>query len=227
MRIAALTDLHGKKIENNTIDIILKYNPDILVVCGDITHFGNDLSVINQLEQLNKNNEKLSILAIPGNCDNKEAIDKLTNSNLNIDNKIININNINIIGLGGSNKTPFNTPNEYSEEELYNKFTNIVNENNLNKEQLINNFILICHVPPINTMADLVNNNHFGSSAIRKIIEQYKPALTICGHIHESRTIDKIFDSYIVNPSQKCFVICDVIKKDNKIDVKAIELFDL
>ncbi|UXM85130.1 metallophosphoesterase [Methanococcus aeolicus] len=221
MRIISLTDLHGKPLQN--INRIIEYEPDILIVSGDITHFGRDLKIIKQLKELEEKNIK--IMVIPGNCDNNEAIEELNKYNINIDKKIIEINKIKFIGLGGSNTTPFNTPNEYTEEELYNNFKETVK--NQNKEELVNNFILVCHAPPKNTMADRVGNENFGSSAIRKIIEEYRPILTICGHIHESRCIDKINDSYIVNPSQNCFLVCDIYNLKKEILLKNMELFDI
>lgn len=221
MRIISLTDLHGKPLQN--INRIIEYEPDVLIVSGDITHFGRDLKVIKQLKELEERNIK--IMTIPGNCDNDVAMEELNKYNINIDKKIIEINKIKFIGLGGSNPTPFNTPNEYTEEELYNNFKETVK--NQNKEDLINNFILVCHAPPKNTMADRVGNENFGSSSIRKIIEEYRPILTICGHIHESRCIDKINDSYVVNPSQNCFLVCDIYNLKKEILLKNMELFDL
>ncbi|AEH06253.1 metallophosphoesterase family protein [Methanothermococcus okinawensis] len=221
MRIAALTDLHGKIINFKRI---LIYKPDAIVVSGDITHFGKDLKIIDYLKYL-KEKENVKVLTVPGNCDTEESITKLNELNINIDEKCIEINNIKFIGIGGSNPTPFNTPNEYTEEELYNKFKNAIK--GMKKEDLLNNFILVTHAPPKNTMADRVGGNHVGSASIRKIIEEYSPSLVICGHIHESKCIDKINNSYIVNPSQSSFLISDIFDKDGKVWIKSIELIDL
>ena len=205
MRIAGLTDLHGKIVNFSKV---LLYNPDVIIISGDITHFGRNLRIIDYLKYL-KERENIALLTIPGNCDNVESINKLNELNINIDGKCVEINNIKFIGIGGSNPTPFNTPNEYTEEELYTKFKNAVK--GIKKEDLINNFILISHAPPKNTMADRVGEDNVGSESVRKIIEEYSPSLVICGHIHESKCIDKINNSYIVNPSQESFFISDVL----------------
>jgi Icc-related predicted phosphoesterase len=175
-----------------------------------------------------KEKENIAILTVPGNCDTVESINKLNELNINIDEKCLNINNMKFVGIGGSNKTPFNTPNEYTEDEIYNKFKNAIKDVKKEdlKEDLLNNFILVSHAPPKNTMADRVGDNNVGSESIRKIIEEYNPNLVICGHIHESRCIDKINNSYIVNPSQESFFISDVFIGDNKIKIKNIELID-
>ena len=230
MRIVGITDLHGNY---QKINKILVHKPDVLVISGDITHFGKDLRVIDYLKYLKKNSN-IKIFAIPGNCDSEEVINEINGMGINLDGWIINIEGVYFIGLGGSNITPFNTPNEYTEEEIYLKFKNTVKK--VKKEDLINKFVLISHTPPYNTMADRVNNNNVGSTSIRRIIEEYSPSLVVCGHIHESRCIDKIGNSYIVNPSPRSFFISDIFiekygdKKENRevavVTVKALELID-
>jgi len=41
---------------------------------------------------------------------------------------------------------------------------------------------------------------HVGSREIRRFIEMGKPFLCITGHIHESRGVDEIGETRIVNP---------------------------
>ncbi|MBW9219896.1 metallophosphoesterase [Methanothermococcus sp. SCGC AD-155-N22] len=218
MRIVGITDLHGKY---HHLKKILLYDPDVLVISGDITHFGRDLKVIDYLRYLQEK-EGIRILAVPGNCDTLEVIDKINGIGINLDGKCVNVGGIYYVGIGGSNRTPFNTPNEYSEEELYFKFINTVK--NI-EEEIKDRFILITHAPPFNTMADRTLEGNVGSVSIRKIIEEYSPILVACGHIHESRCIDKLGNTYIVNPSPRSFFVSDIYIKD-KIIVKSIELVD-
>lgn len=50
--------------------------------------------------------------------------------------------------------------------------------------------ILVSHAPPFDTCCDYTRNDqHVGSRAVRKFIENYQPLLTLHGHIHE--TVDK------------------------------------
>jgi Icc-related predicted phosphoesterase len=205
MRIMGFTDPHGKLINFNKV---LRYKPDVILISGDITHFGRDLKIIDLLKSVN---EHVKVLTVPGNCDTKEAIEKLNKYNLNIDEKCNEINGIKFVGIGGSNRTPFNTPNEYEDEELFNKFLKGIK--NIDKNILKNNFILVSHAPPKNTMADRVGDLHVGSESVRKIIEEYQPILCACGHIHESRCIDKIGETIIVNPSPDAFFIFDTKTK--------------
>src|SRR5260370_29864326 len=81
-------------------------------------------------------------------------------------------------GLGYSNSTPFNTPGEYSEDELAKR---------LAKFSSVNPRILVCHAPPRNTKLDRAGEGqHFGIQAVRDFIEQHQPEDFYCGHIHEA-----------------------------------------
>ena len=100
------------------------------------------------------------------------------------------------MGLGGSNYTPFNTPYEFSEQELASFLVS-------GFDQLgdVQDFILVYHTPPVQTSADrLLNGNHVGSRAVRSFIEERQPLLCLTGHIHESRGEDHIGRTLVLNP---------------------------
>jgi len=101
MRIVGVTDLHGRY---HHLSRILPYKPDVLVVSGDITHFGRDLKVIDYLKYLQEN-EGIKIFAVPGNCDTLEVIDRINEMGINLDGRYINVGGIYYIGIGGSNRT--------------------------------------------------------------------------------------------------------------------------
>jgi hypothetical protein len=47
--------------------------------------------------------------------------------------------------------------------------------------------ILVSHAPPKNTALDLTAaNEHVGSDALRKLIEEKKPCLVLSSHVHEA-----------------------------------------
>ena len=46
----------------------------------------------------------------------------------------------------------------------------------------------------------LGTGEHVGSTALRALIEREQPDLVLCGHIHESRAIDEIGATTVVNP---------------------------
>ncbi|ENN96406.1 metallophosphoesterase [Methanocaldococcus villosus KIN24-T80] len=199
MRIVGITDLHGRFPKS-----IKEISADVLVVSGDITHFGKGIEVIEDLAELSDNME---VLCVPGNCDTEEVIDELNSYNLNIDRKVKKIGEINFVGFGGSNRTPFNTVYEWDEEECYNILKRIMKG--------LKNICLITHAPPYNTMADYILDKdiHVGSKSIRRVIEEEDVILNACGHIHEARCIDKIGKTIIVNPSPKSYFIYDTKKE--------------
>ena len=80
-------------------------------------------------------------------------------------------------GLGYSNPTPFNTPGEYSEDEL---------TAHLAKFAGLKPLVLVCHAPPRDTPLDDGGGGHFGSSAVRAFLEEQAPQYFFCGHIHEA-----------------------------------------
>jgi Icc-related predicted phosphoesterase len=83
-----------------------------------------------------------------------------------------------VAGLGYSNITPFDTPGEYSEQEM---------AMYLGKFSGLDPLVLICHTPPKGTALDRVGEGkHFGSEAIREFIEREQPRYFYCGHIHEA-----------------------------------------
>jgi uncharacterized protein len=78
---------------------------------------------------------------------------------------------------------PYNV-NLESSDSIYNDLIKLVKSNS----------ILVSHAPPYNTFADTMSNkNHVGSKAIRKVIEEKQPILSLHGHIHESVNITKKF----------------------------------
>lgn len=68
--------------------------------------------------------------------------------------------------------------------------------------------VYVCHTPPFDTALDqMPRNRHAGSRAVRKLIEQHGPLLTLHGHIHESPDMSgqfavQIGNTWSVNPGR-------------------------
>ncbi len=221
MNILAISDLHGSthKALNNYLN---ENKIDLIVIAGDITHFGPAELAEDILNEISSYD--IPVVAVPGNCDPQGVSSQLDNSKaINIHGKSTAIKNVGICGFGGSNLTPFDTPLEFGEIEIFEELDKIMVEM---KDQDIK--ILVTHAPPLNTNADkLPGGGHVGSESIRKIIEDYKPNINICGHIHEAQSIDHIGETVILNPGQimdggACLVKID--DETNKIDSKIIKL---
>ncbi|MDL1962936.1 MAG: metallophosphoesterase [Deltaproteobacteria bacterium] len=192
MKFISFGDIHEYAENVQKIDGIT--DADFLVITGDLTNVGGikkAKDIIDFISHYNPN-----IYAQIGNMDLEEVNNYFDEIGINLHGKGIIIEDVGIFGVGGSNHTPFNTPSEYSEEQLeefiYKGYESVKN---------LPIKILVSHTPPYNTVMDIVGDGiHAGSTAVRKFIEEYQPQLCLTGHIHEAIGKDKIGSTIIVNP---------------------------
>ncbi len=203
MKITALGDIHMATSALFRIDHLP--SADLVIVTGDITNFGNRTeakTVLNEILRINKN-----ILCLAGNLDNQDVNDYLDDLEMNLHGQAHLLQReVCLYGVGGSNKTPFGTPWEFSENEL----TTIIHEAYQQAQELIElaepiaghtiPTILVSHAPPFGTNVDkLRNGKHVGSKAIRKFIETNSPDICLSGHIHEAKGTDRIGKTLVIN----------------------------
>ncbi len=223
MKILAVSDIHGKYMK--IIDYLKGNSVDLIIITGDITDFGpSELGeeILNEISSFN-----IPVLAIPGNCDPVSIYGNIDNSNaINIHGRSVTIKNIGICGFGGSNPTPFNTPLEFDEVEIYDEAKRAIEGI---KDQKVTLFVT--HAPPLRTNTDkLPSGDHVGSESIRRIIKEFQPSLNICGHIHEARAMDEIGETKVVNPGilsdgYACMInIDDANEEDIKVLPEIIKL---
>lgn len=210
MRIIAFGDIHMDV--DNAKDIPAIESADFVIVTGDITNYGSNLdaeAVLNRLMAVNK-----SILAVAGNLDQPDVAGYLEDLQISLHAMGILAEGLGIMGLGGSNYTPFNTPYEFSEEELAAFLAS-----GYAQIKDADNFILVSHAPPVKTSTDrLVNGKHVGSAAVRAFIEEKQPLLCLTGHIHESRAQDYLGRTLVLNPGMlKDGGYVEVLFENNKI----------
>jgi len=189
MKAVAISDVHGNRKAVERLVKVLGSEFDALLIAGDITHFSNAESARKVLEPLLE--VGIKIVAVHGNCDGRDVPGLLEELGISAHNKRIEVRGIGIVGIGGSNITPFHTVWELSEDEIRE-----ILEGNYRKGDVI-----LSHAPPYGTRADLTRSGlHVGSRALREFIEKKKPPLVITGHIHEARSVDRVGDTLIVNP---------------------------
>jgi len=149
---------------------------DYYFAAGDLANWGRGWDALSPIMQ--RRAERMYVL--PGNHESEADIARMCAQSgfHNFHGQTIQISGYTVAGLGYSNPTPFNTPGEYSEQELGAR---------LSKFAGINPLILICHAPPKDTKLDRADEGrHFGSTAVREFIDRYQPAYFYCGHIHEA-----------------------------------------
>jgi uncharacterized protein len=110
------------------------------------------------------------------------------------------IGGFHVVGLGYSNPTPFDTPGEYSEEELGER---------LHRFDGVKPMIAICHVPPMGTMLDRITNlRHAGSKSMREFLQREQPRYFFCGHIHEAAGAqEKLGETSAMNVGKKGYLL--------------------
>jgi len=193
MKVIGLTDLHGNTHGFESISDELA-TVDLVLLTGDISHFGHERDVSKIIDQLLRYNEQ--VYAVAGNCDFPDVSVFLQQRNMNIHAKCIQFKQFSLIGLEGSLSCPGHTPIEYSEEELTSFLVAATRGNDR-----CTPFIMVSHQPPINTINDTVSvGRHVGSRSVRSFIEQEQPLICFTGHIHEGVGIDSIGKTKIVNP---------------------------
>ncbi len=192
LRILAATDFHGSPNADSNLLRFLQRGYDYVILIGDLTNFGPVSLVESMLARLEATG--VPILAVPGNCDPKPILEVLEKHQVNLHAKCMKIGGLTLVGFGGSNLTPFNTPFEFTETEIKEELTALT-------LGVDDNWILITHTPPYDTRVDRTEAGiHVGSKSVRQIIEQKQPLAALCGHVHEARNTDKIGRTLIVNP---------------------------
>jgi uncharacterized protein len=204
MKIIAIGDIHMAAESVAYIDGI--GSADLVIINGDLTNFGGTREAKQVLDTVLSANQ--SVLAQFGNLDKPEINDYLEELGLNLHRQARLLNNrVCLIGVGGSNKTPFATPSEFSEEQLAAALDHAYEQARAfidlaePLEKIHIPLIMISHTPPFGTAVDqLRSGTHVGSSAVRAFIEERQPQLCICGHIHEAVGSDLIGRTPIYNP---------------------------
>ena len=193
MTVAGISDIHGNVDFLEKLANLLK-NTDLIVVSGDLTHFGKEKQAAAVFRAINSINNNL--LVVPGNCDYPPVHAFLQREGVNLYGGVKTFGDYSVAGVGGSLKCPGLTPNEYTEEE----FKLLLNDI---KKQLPRGrpVILVTHHPPAGTECDLTGDGrHVGSISIREFILDVQPVICFSGHIHESRGIGSIGKTKVVNP---------------------------
>ncbi|WEU40773.1 MAG: metallophosphoesterase [Candidatus Odinarchaeum yellowstonii] len=225
LKIIAISDIHGNiGVIEKLVEALkqLGGNPDLIIIAGDITHFGglNDaLDVFKILSRI----ESKRLFFIPGNCDSPE-LEKFESDGVvfNIHMETAEYLGYTFIGLGGSSKTPFHTLYEFSEEEI----GNMLEKLSL-KVYDAAKLITVTHDPPYNTLIDLNKRGvHVGSRKIRDFILKKRHFIHISGHIHEARGKDLLGGTILVNPGNASSGYYSVIEiKDWRVNVDFANVF--
>jgi len=192
MKIVSFGDVHMATRNLGRMAAVLR-ETDLIIVSGDLTNFGgidDARKVVEDVRQACPH-----ILALPGNLDRREVTTFLEAEGITLHGNGVVVEGVGIFGCGGSNITPFKTPTELTEEEIYEAL-----HRGYAAVQDRRPLLMVCHTPPYQTKCDrLMGGVAVGSTAARRFIEEVKPDLCISGHIHESAATDQIGPTTIIN----------------------------
>jgi len=195
MKLIVGSDFHGNEMMvERFVAKAEEEHAEIILLCGDITNFGTLREATHLLSLFTR--LRVPVLFVPGNCDPPSLLGVDLEGVRCIDGETASYNEITFLGIGGSPPTPFHTPFEIKEKEIMDKL-------NRAAESLIDDrrFILLSHAPPRNTRLDRTSFGlHVGSVSVRRFIEDKRPFIVFCGHIHEARGEDRINDTILINP---------------------------
>jgi Icc-related predicted phosphoesterase len=209
MRLIVVSDVHGRdKVVGLVNRLISEQEADGVIVLGDITHFGPAEWAGEFLSKLNG-----TVYALPGNCDPPGVNDEIKRNAISLHKRKIVIEGKTIVGLGGSNPTVFETPFEMSEEEIENVLRPLAEHD----------MILVTHCPAYGYLDMLPVGRHAGSTAIRKIVDEFQPTVALAGHIHEARGLTEQKGTTFMNPGPAKESFAGVLEIGERVGVRLLE----
>jgi len=193
MKILALADIHARLDNLDRMESEVA-SADLVLLLGDITHFGGRKEAAGVLDVIRRLNRR--ILAVSGNVDRPEVERLLDEEGIGLHGKGVLAGSVGIQGLGGSNTTPLGTPNEFRDSDYVPLL-----EQGYEAVKEAAQRILVSHAPPRKTKVDRIFLGlHVGSRSVRAFIEKTAPHLCLCGHIHESPGRDLVGSTVVLNP---------------------------
>lgn len=199
MKILIFSDIHG---DIRALEKVVAQPADVYISNGDLSNFGGDLETCGEVLRPLGNR----LWALPGNHETHEQMRAFCQKFGFVDfhRQARTFESANgathWAGLGYSNITPFNTPGEYSEDEIAGVLSTFEGNNPL---------YLVVHFPPFGTKLDeFAPGKHAGSPALRQWIERVQPAYAFCGHIHEAAgRRDEIGATQCINVGKRGYTI--------------------
>ena len=216
-KMLVVSDIHGA-ISN--VRALRGVEFDIAVIAGDLADGDMDkaISILGEFTRHTSN-----VVWVPGNTDDPRLLE-LDRVGINIHGKLVRVDEFVFVGVGGSLYTPFNTPIEYSEEELRMMLHQSLK--NYERKSSSDRLVIVSHTPPYMSGLDRIRGGAYvGSKVLREILAEYKPLLLATGHIHESWGVSSVEGVPSVNPGPLASGRYSVIEVDKDGWVMRIRLY--
>lgn len=193
LKTVLVSDIHGQYQSVSGLAGELE-SADLVLAAGDLTNFGDEEAARRVTEAFTRYNR--NFYAVPGNCDPAGVDRFLESAGMSLHARRVELEAVQLVGVGGSLPCPGRTPNEEGEE-----FFRDVLEAACEGADGDKPLILVTHQPAYGVKLDrLTSGGYSGSREIRAFIERQQPLLAVSGHIHEAAGTDRIGSTLLVNP---------------------------
>jgi uncharacterized protein len=176
MRLLIFSDIHS---DHRALERLIAIEADYYIAAGDLVSWARGLDRVGEIMQPKADR----MLVIPGNHESAGDIAAFCAKwgFADLHGVSRQFGPWHVAGLGYSSPTPFDTPGEYSEEEI---------ARGLEPFAALDPLVLVCHCPPKPSRLDRSRDGqHFGSTAVAAFIEARQPRYFFCGHIHEAEGV--------------------------------------
>src|SRR3990167_1255021 len=192
MKILAAGDLHGDVSAARTLaNRAEKEKVDLVVLAGDIT--GDDDLLPGVISPFLEKKKK--VLFVPGNHESLATADFIADfyGITNLHGYSVKYNDVGIFGCSGNNIGI----HQISENEIFSLL-----KKGFERVKDSTKKVMVTHVHPKGTKMGKLGHPvvREGSRGIRKAVEQFKPDILICSHIHEASGIEeKLGKTKVIN----------------------------
>lgn len=195
VKLLIFSDIHG---DAGALRRLMAIPADYYFCAGDLVNWARGLDAMGEIMKPHGDR----VYVIPGNHESAAQVADLCAKFgfHDFHGGRMQVGGFEVIGLGYSNPTPFDTPGEYSEDEL---------ETRLHAFDGLKPMIAVCHAPPFGTSLDRITNlKHAGSRAVRDFLRREQPRYFFCGHIHEAAGAqDKLGETSAMNVGKKGYLL--------------------
>lgn len=175
----------------------------------------------------------IMIYGMAGNDDEQEVDDALHGEHLiNVESSVVRVGDYQMLSCAWSNPSPWHTPREMEEPQLLELLRRLASQLEPGRPTIFN-----LHIPPyhsgldtgpevigvdahgqvvVKMVAGMPSQVPVGSKAVRSLIEEYQPVLSLHSHIHESRNVGTIGRTLCINPGSNY--------QDGVLDAAIVEL---
>ncbi|MEW5937348.1 MAG: metallophosphoesterase [Candidatus Thermoplasmatota archaeon] len=183
VKLLLVSDLHGSGRALSWIrECIAEHNPDVVLIAGDLTHFGPPGFVDEIATLLGR------ILAVNGNCDTAAVVNRMHALGISAIDRLVALGDAIIVGIGWpvGDSALRRIPQSLREKVMSHALSPLPK-------------IVLSHSPALGYLDEPSAGHHIGSRALLEFIRVLEPELVLTGHVHEAPGIIE-GRTVIVNP---------------------------